>query len=280
LGLDLEQAAWGIHSVANANMERAMRIVSIERGRDPRRYALVAFGGAGPLHACRLARALEIPRVIVPRGAGVGSALGLMVAEQKLDLGLTRVVRLEGASLASVQAVFAELEARVLAEAARMQSGARVRLQRSASMHHVGQGYEIRVDLPDGPIDDGYEASVIAAFRAAYKREYGYNDPHAGIEVTDWYVVATILDSRVEGELRLEAGRGGDPVTGERLAYFPEAGGMVASKVIDRYRLTEAHRFAGPAMVEERESTTVVPPGDMISLSPSGNLIIALGGAS
>ena len=98
LGLTLEGAAWGVHSIANANMERAMRIVSIERGRDPRRYALVAFGGAGPLHACRLARAMEIPRVIVPRGAGVGSALGLLVADKKVDQGLTRVMRLNGAA--------------------------------------------------------------------------------------------------------------------------------------------------------------------------------------
>ena len=85
LSLSLHQAAWGIHSVANANMERAMRVVSIERGRDPRRYALVAFGGAGPLHATRLARALGIPHVIVPYGAGVGSALGLLTAEHKMD---------------------------------------------------------------------------------------------------------------------------------------------------------------------------------------------------
>src|SRR6185437_14748550 len=98
LYMGLEAAAWGIHSIANANMERAMRIVSIERGRDPRRYALVAFGGAGPLHASRLARALEVPRVIVPRGAGVGSALGLLVADKKVDFGMTRVLRLNDAS--------------------------------------------------------------------------------------------------------------------------------------------------------------------------------------
>src|SRR3546814_5693774 len=94
LGLSVDEAAWGIHSVANANMERAMRIVSLERGRDPRKYALVAFGGAGPLHAGRLARALHIPRVIVPRAAGVGSALGLLVAAHKVDAAVTRIVQL------------------------------------------------------------------------------------------------------------------------------------------------------------------------------------------
>ena len=96
LGLPLISAAWGVHSVANSNMERAMRVVSIERGRDPREHVLVAFGGAGPLHACRLARALGIPMVVVPFAAGVGSAVGLLVAQHKVDAGATRVIKLDG----------------------------------------------------------------------------------------------------------------------------------------------------------------------------------------
>jgi N-methylhydantoinase A len=255
LGLTAEQAAWGIHSVANANMERAMRIVSIERGRDPRRYAMVAFGGAGPLHACRLARVMEIPRVIIPRGAGVGSALGLMVAEQKIDLGSTRLVRLDGHAGGAITAIFGALEARVTAEAKRMMppEGQSIRISRSASMHNLGQGYEIRVALPEGPIDGGFEAAALAAFYDAYKREYGYTDPEAPVEVTDWHVVATLVGSRVGGGLKLEGGHdGSNPVTGERLAYFPEAGGMVPTQVINRYALTPEHRFVGPALVEER----------------------------
>ncbi len=281
LGLTAEQAAWGIHSVANANMERAMRIVSIERGRDPRRYAMVAFGGAGPLHACRLARVMEIPRVIIPRGAGVGSALGLMVAEQKVDLGATRLVRLDGHAAEAIASIFGALEARVTEEAKRMMppEGQSIQISRSASMHHLGQGYEIRVTLPDGPIDAGFEAAALAAFYDAYKREYGYTDPEAPVEVTDWHVVATLIGSRVGGGLKLDRDQdGGDPVTGDRLAYFPEAGGMVPTQVINRYALTEAHRFIGPALVEERESTTVVLPGDVLTLTPSGNLMIEIGG--
>src|SRR5262249_34381556 len=122
LGLDLARAAWGVHSVTNANMERAMRIVSMERGRDPRRYALVAFGGAGPLHASRLARALRIPRVIVPRAAGVGSALGLLFAEHKVDAGITRLLplRADGGGAAAIAAIFAKLERRAGAQARRL----------------------------------------------------------------------------------------------------------------------------------------------------------------
>ena len=107
LGISTEEAAWGIHLVATSNMENALRIVSVERGRDPRRYAMVAFGGAGPLHAARLARAVGIPTVIVPYGAGVGSAIGLLQAEPRIDVTLTRVMRLDAdAPAARSQAVY------------------------------------------------------------------------------------------------------------------------------------------------------------------------------
>ncbi|MGH7211548.1 MAG: hydantoinase/oxoprolinase family protein, partial [Acetobacteraceae bacterium] len=275
LRMSLEAAAWGIHSIANANMERAMRIVSIERGRDPRRYALVAFGGAGPLHACRLARSLEVPRVIVPRGAGVGSALGLLVADKKVDFGMTRVLRLNEATPESVADIFAPLEERVTAEVRRMDRGSGLRLQRSASMRYAGQGYEIRVELPDGVVGRDYVVTALAAFHSAYGREYGYNDPGAAVEVSDWFVVATIAGSHVDVGFRFDHHeRGGDPVVGERDAYFPEMGGMIQAKVVDRYALAAGHRIWGPALVEERECTTVILPGDGVSVSAAGNLVI------
>ena len=281
LHMGLEAAAWGIHSIANANMERAMRIVSIERGRDPRRYALVAFGGAGPLHASRLARALEVPRVIVPRGAGVGSALGLLVADKKVDFGTTRVLRLNDASLETVADIFTRLQERVTAEVRRMDSTSPLELRRSASMRYAGQGYEIRVELSDGAIGADYIATSLAAFHAAYRREYGYNDPAAPVEVSDWFVVATIAGSHVDVGFRFGGGAaGGDPVVGERDAWFPENGGMVRAKVINRYALSEGHRVHGPALVEERECTTVILPGDTASVSAAGNLIIAINGRS
>jgi N-methylhydantoinase A len=275
LGLTLQGAAWGVHSIANANMERAMRIVSIERGRDPRRYALVAFGGAGPLHACRLARAMEIPRVIVPRGAGVGSALGLLVADKKVDQGLTRVMRLNETAPEAIAGLFAILEARVTAEARKMDPDGPLRLERSASMRYAGQGYELRVDLPDGPIGPDYAARGLAAFHAAYQREYGYSDPDTPVDAIDWFAVSTSVGSRADAGIRLHGYRsGGNPVVGHRRAYFPEAGGMIDTAVVDRYALTEGHRIPGPALVEERESTIVVLPGDTVSVSAAGNLIV------
>ena len=280
LGLSLHEAAWGIHSVANANMERAMRVVSIERGRDPRRYALVAFGGAGPLHAARLARALGIPRVIVPRGAGVGSALGLLAAEHKVDIGATRVVRLDDDAHGAIAAIFAGLEARVTEDARRMRPQGEVALSRAASMHHVGQGFEIRVDLSAGPVDAAFVAAAREAFYARYRQEYGYIDTQSAIEVTDWYVVATSLadaTKRMQLPLPSSPRQGGMQPSKSRPAHFPEAGGMIDTAVIDRYALRNGDIVRGPALIEERECTTVVLPGDTMRLSDSGNLIIEIG---
>ncbi len=267
LGLSLHQAAWGIHSVANANMERAMRIVSIERGRDPRRYALVAFGGAGPLHAARLARALSIPHVIVPYGAGVGSALGLLTAEHKMDASLTRVLQLEEGARETIAAIFVEMEAKMPDDVSA--------LSRAASMHYVGQGFEIRVELPDEITDVG---AIREAFFARYQQEYGYVDRETPIEVTDWTVVATIgaaPTSLLALPSRERTGRSGST----RRAYFPEAGGMVETPVLDRGNIGSGVPVQGPLLIEEPECTTLVLPGDSVTATSHGNLIINIGAA-
>lgn len=277
LGLDTVAAAWGIHSVANSNMERAMRVISVERGRDPRQYVLIAFGGAGPLHACRLARAVGVQRVIVPYAAGVGSAIGLLVADYKVDASVTRVLPLDGQAEAAMAQTIGELEQRALAEAVLLGVAGEAVMARSAAMRHVGQGYEIRVDLPPGRMEPGFEASVREAFYTAYKREYGYVDPQSGIEIIDWYVTATI---RNEARMALQPGvtpRGQGAITGEREAFFPESGGMTRCKVLDRYAMLAGSRTPGPCFVEERESTTVVLPGDVVSVDDRGHLIIDIG---
>jgi N-methylhydantoinase A len=279
LGLTAMNAAWGIHSIANANMERAMRIISVERGRDPRRHALVAFGGAGPLHACRLARALGIPRVIVPRGAGVGSALGLLYADHKVDIGVTRLLRLNQASNADIDGVFAHLNDRLKRELSGQRRGAAPSIRYGASIRYAGQGYEIRVDLPERHGGDDYPADIRAAFHAAYEKEYGYVEPDAEVEALDWYAIATFEGSRATRWVADQSpAASGDPVAGTREAYFPETGGMTAAAVVDRYRLAPGVTVEGPALIEERESTTVILPGDRASLSAQGNLIVAIGG--
>lgn len=275
LGLDTIEAAWGIHSVANANMERAMRVVSVERGRDPRKHTMIAFGGAGPLHAARLARALGVPHVLVPFGAGVGSALGLLTADQKLDNSLTRVLPIDETSLEEIVRAFADLEQRLAAELRHMRVEGDVLWRRGCSMRYRGQGYELRVDLPAGPLDGSFIKAARAAFERIYTANYGYVDGSARIEGIDWHLMAVIKRSKpvaiAGARTRVERT---DALRGSRKAYFPEAGGFVEASVIDRYAMKPGRGFAGPALVEERESTTVVLPGDVARVTTSGHLML------
>ncbi|MGH7071056.1 MAG: hypothetical protein ACREFO_13735, partial [Acetobacteraceae bacterium] len=179
----------------------------------------------------------------------------------------------------NVADLFEKLEAQVMRDASGMRYDGVIRVQRSAWMRHVGQGYEIRVDLPDGPVNDQYEAAALAEFHTAYKREYGYNDPGTPVEATDWYVTATVVGSRLNATLRLDRGEAeGNPIAGKRAAYFPESGGLIRVPVIHRHAMSGGDEFAGPALIEERESTTVVTPGDHVSLSSVGDLVIEIGG--
>jgi N-methylhydantoinase A/oxoprolinase/acetone carboxylase beta subunit len=125
LGLSVGEAAWGIHAVANSSMETAMRVISVERGRDPRQYALVGFGGAGPLHAARLARALGVPRLIVPKGAGVGSAVGLLNADSRVDVSMMRIMKLEAGCTERLRQIFTELTDRARRDGTRSARGRR-----------------------------------------------------------------------------------------------------------------------------------------------------------
>ena len=279
LGLSLEDAAWGVHAVANAGMERAMRVMSVERGRDPRRYVLVAFGGAGPVHAARIARALSIPRVIVPAAAGVGSAVGLLTADVRIDVTVTRAMTLEAGAGDRIAATYAELESLVAREAPRLGPAA-PRLSRYARLRQVGQGFEIGVALPGGPIDDEYVDRAIEAFHAAYERDYGYRDEASGVEAVDWCLAATFPDDATgpfaaAAVPRREDGR----IDGVRRAYLPERAAWADCRVLDRATLAceaaaRTGGLPGPAIVEDPESTILALPGDRLSMSERGDVIV------
>ena len=225
LGLSVEEAAWGVHLVATGNMEHALRVVSVERGRDPRRYALVAFGGAGPLHAARIARTLGVRRVVVPKAAGVGSAVGMLAAESRLDASVTKLLRLDEAAPEDIAAIYAGLEARLADDLAHLPGRHTPVFRRFAYMRHTGQGFEIHVDLPDGPIGTGFPAACEAAFRAAYKAQYHTEDRASAVEGVDWALAAIVPNARNAVAGGEPASVSGKPV-GVRQAWFPEAGGM------------------------------------------------------
>ena len=207
--------------------------------------------------------------------------MGLLEADSKIDATLTRVTRILPDASAGIGAVYKELETRVRADLARLGGEGEPKWSRYAYMRYVGQGYERKVDLPDGPIGEDYADRISEVFVESYLRNYGFTDPDAEIEAIDWYLVATV-PSTYDALHRFESvGEAGEsPVVGTRDAYFPERNGFAECDVVDRYRLRVGDRLEGPAIVEERESTSVIPPGDVVTISPSGHMVIKVGNES
>ncbi len=277
LGLAVPEAAWGIHQIVTTNMELATRVVSIERGYDPRRLALVAFGGSGPVHGCRLAQALGIPRAILPAAAGVTSAIGLLAAEVKFDLSRSYVVRLDALDAAHLARILDEMAEQGAAVVRNAGATGAISLGRTADMRYVGQGYELTVPLPAGPVDGGTPDALRAVFDRVYAQRYGYADPQAAVELVTVGVTATGPGP----EVRLPEHRPGTRDVAQarkpdRAVYFPETRGYGPCSVYDRRRLPVGARIEGPAVVEEPESTTVLPPGTTAEVDPWANLIVSV----
>ena len=272
LGLSLEDAAWGIHAIVNTNMELATRVVSIERGRDPRDLTLVAFGGSGPVHGCRLAQALGIPRIVLPASAGVTAAIGLLAAEVRFDVARTYVRRLDAVDGAALDAMYDEMSAQAIAVVQESAVAGDVMVARSADARYVGQGYEVTVPIPRGRLDAAALARVQASFHEVYAARYGYANPAEPVEVVTWKL------SAVGGSPRIALAKSGASSAdvrrkATRRAYFPEARGYTDTPVYDRYELAAGTSLTGPAIVEERESTTVLPPRVTATVDEYANLI-------
>src|SRR6058998_3443490 len=272
LGLAVEDAAWGVHAIVNTNMELATRVVSIERGRDPRDLTFVAFGGSGPVHGCRLAQALGIPRVILPAAAGVTAAIGLLAAEVKFDVARTYVRRLDAADPAYLSAMYEEMAGQAIDVVRESAVAGEVTVARWADARYVGQGYELAVPVPSGRLDADALVRVRASFDEVYAARYGYANPAEPVEIVTWKLSAVGGAPRIA--LAKAATRSvGESRKGTRRAYFPETRGYVDTPVYDRYALAAGTSLSGPAIVEERESTTVLPPGVTATVDEYANLI-------
>jgi N-methylhydantoinase A len=273
LGLSVEDAAWGVHAMVNSNMELATRIVSIERGRDPRDLTFIAFGGSGPVHGCRLAQALGVPRVILPAAAGVTAAIGLLAAEVRFDIARTFVRRLDALDPHALTAMFDEMAAQATAVVRDSGPAATVTIARSVDARYLGQGYELTVPVPAGPLDRAGLARIRAAFDEIYAARYGYANPTEPVETVTWKLAAIggaprVALAKATGDAR-DAG-----LKGRRRAWFPETRGWTDTAVYDRYALAPGSRIDGPAIVEERESTSVLPPGTSATVDEYANLIV------
>lgn len=274
LSLITEDAAWGVHLIATNNMEHAIRVVSVEQGRDPRRYAMVAFGGAGPLHAARLARKIGVPAVIVPRNAGVGSATGLLRADVRLDASTTRLMRLDEVGGQELRALYQALHERVRTDLSRLGLPGEPIWSRFAYMRFAGQGFEIHVPLPDGEIDASFPARAEGAFRAVYEARHRFSDDDAAVEGVDWYLVARVETLKSETTNKPAASSRG--AAKSRQAYFPESGGWIETKVLKRDNIEHSQVVGGPCIVEDPDSTIVVPTGDTVEITANGHLLIRI----
>ncbi len=275
LGLTVEEAAWGIHRMVNLSMELATRVVSIERGHDPRGLALVATGGSGPVHCCRLARALALPKVIIPSAAGVASALGMLSADVKFDMDRTHLSDLSHEDAATIDAILDEMVEEGSEYMLAATGAAPVRIEREVELRYRGQGYELSTPIPDGPLAaTGALALLRQSFEDEYGRRYGYSNPSGQLEATTWKVA--VYGMRRPLELpRFPPANGAAPkAAAERKAYFPEAGGYVDVPVYAREALGAGAGIGGPAIVEESGSTTVLPPGTRAIMDDYGNLLV------
>lgn len=279
LRMTTTEAAQGIYQVVNENMISAMRVHVAERGGDTRRLRLIAFGGAGPVHAYEIARALKMPGYICPTGAGVASALGFLTAPAAFDFARTFVARLTPETLTRLDTVFAEMEAEGRATlAAAGVPDDEMRFVRSADLRHVGQGHEIVVPLPDGELRDiSIEQDLKPTFYEVYEGIYGHAHRHLDLEIMTCRLMASgprpkIQLNQVEHDpSSVERAR-----KGQRRAFFAALGGYVDTPVYDRYTLRAGATFDGPAIVEERDSTAVVGPNATATIDEYLNLIVTL----
>jgi N-methylhydantoinase A len=265
ISLTPTEAAEGILRVANATMERAIRVISLERGFDPRDFTLVCFGGAGAMHAADLARSLSIPRVLVPQAAGILSALGMLLADFVRDYSRTLLVPSAKLDKVELERAFEELEQRAIGEYEQEGfSAEQLVLERSLDMRYVGQGYELNVPL----VHD-----FVTAFHDRHNHRYGYSDPARATELVNVRLKAigrTDKPELAKHELRDEDASAA--IIGECQMVFD--GATTTAPLVDRTLLQPGNSLAGPALVVEYSTTTVVPPDLRCRVDEWRNLVL------
>ncbi len=276
LGLAILETANGIIEIANANMVGAIRLISVQRGFDPRDFVLVAFGGAGPMHANALARELRIPTVLIPMSPGVTSALGLLVSDLKHDYVQAYIQQMEKVDFEYVNRIFREMERKgrqVLASEGVVHAS--MSFVCFLDMRYIGQSYELKVVVPILDLEPGDEELINSAFFKEHERAYGYAATSEPTEVVSLRMTAVGAITRPKLRKLEQAGaQSSEAIKGERDVYFAEAKRKLCCGVYNRYRLKSGNRIEGPAIVEEVDSTVVVHPDYLVDIDTYGNILI------
>jgi N-methylhydantoinase A len=276
LGLDPLAAASGIVEIANAHMIGAMRLVSVQRGYDPRDFVLVAFGGAGPLHANALARELGIPTVLVPPSPGIASAVGMLATDIRHEFVATRRLRLDGLAPATLETLFADFvaegEARLERDGVPRDDR---RMLRSADLRYHGQSFELPVTVPPGSLSAADVERLRDEFHAMHERAYGYAAHDDPVELVNVRLAAIGVTPKPRRAPLPEGGSSAAPaVKGRRDVWFAEAGGVQPTVVLDRGKLLRGNVIDGPAIIEEPDASTLVHPGWTATVDEHANLVL------
>ena len=274
--LSRAEIAQGIRDVVNETMASAARVHIAERGKDPRRYALLATGGGGPLHGADVARKLGLKRMISPASAGVASAIGLLIAPARVDRVATVAKRMDALDWPAFEETFARMEAdarQVIAATGLNAESARV--ERRADVRYVGQAFEIVVDLPPGPYNAGSAESLQSAFEKAYLAQFTRTPPAGPVEIINVRIAAS-ADASVATTNATNTATEAPKLKGERLVWSPAGKAYHATPVYDRYALRPGDAFDGPALIEERESTLAAPERSRFVVAAGGEIVVDL----
>ncbi|WP_213990812.1 hydantoinase/oxoprolinase family protein [Sodalis sp. dw_96] len=276
INMDVMSVAQGIISVVVSNMAKAIRVISVERGYDPRDYTLFGFGGAGPIHASRLARALDMPRVVIPKHPGIMCAIGLLLTDLRTNFSTSRLMHLEESSTGAMEAAFTDLEQRAGAWFTHEKIAPENRvMMRSVDLRYGGQGYELNIPCPAKVIDAAAVEALKKEFAAYHQQMYGYIAEGEPIHLTTLRL--EVIGRVPKADLK-PLDNVATPVSaalqGERQVWLPEMGGFTLCPVYDRERLGPGHCLSGPAIIEQMDSTTLILPGQNATIDSYLNIII------
>ncbi len=277
LGLPAPEAAAGIIRVVTANMARAIRLVSVQRGHDPRDYCLMPFGGGGPAHAGRLARELGMQRILVPRNPGILCAMGLLMTDLRNDFSITRRLSITAAAAGEIGAAITDLQGDAAAwfdkEGVSLE---RRRLVASADMRYAGQNYELNVPMPELSDDDALLDGLMANFNQAYDRLYGYTAPEEAVEIVTYRLEAYGTVEKPQFARHEDAGPDASAAAmPPRKVYDFETGVFTLTEIYDRDGLRPGNQIEGPAVIEQMDSTTFVLAGQRAVVDAFLNLMIS-----
>jgi N-methylhydantoinase A len=276
VGMGTAEAADGILDIVTANMAKAIRVISVQRGHDPRDYTLVAFGGAGPLHAARLAAELEMRRILVPLTPGILCAMGLLMTDLRTDFASTRLASLDALEADQLEEIFSGLDRRAAAWFASENIPADARMtRRTVDVRYAGQNYEISVAVPAGPIDRNTFETIRREFLASHGQLYGFTAEGEAIELVTYRLEASAGTQKARFKPQpIGASNPDHALIGERLVWCRQVRSFRTHRIYDRLRLAPGNVVEGPAIIDQMDTTTVVPAGMAAQVDAYLNLVM------